>query len=424
LLDFRVFTSALKQEFEGSTGVLRAYAEYFETLSALPLWCDELGCAVQFTTGQPLGMKGSFQVLTWMNFLAAGAASLGKCCTADVMGIARVTDNSLKVGDAPFMAWSQYDEPANFAVVGDDTVIKADARALYDAIIRSWNGQTNAEKCLVSNKTAEFLSHLITPSAILVTKPKYRLGSRSLFVNAEKAKVRDLKASGLYRLSPDDVTALQTLSAWSTKWADDRASLPKLRSRAPGAISEYDKTVMDSALRIAAELGDRPDDLIEVTPQSSDLMLSLNPSAFTRMAGNGPALGPRRRPTDAITPTTTIYDHHKGEHRDVSPGDQSLAAQYQASMALASRISRLSDVWFGGALSDDGNLNPESGPSTRQRRVGPTDETVLLVAAELVDQDGKRRPTDVEISNAARTAIEVDFPCADISYEDEGLLPL
>jgi hypothetical protein len=92
-------------------------------------------------------------------------------------------------------------------------------------------------------------------------------------------------------------------------------------------------------------------------------------------------------------------------------------------MALASRISCLSDIWFGGALSDDGNLNPESGPSTRQKRVGPTDETVLLVAAELVDQDGKRRPTDAEISNAARTAIEVDFPCADTSKEDEGLLP-
>jgi hypothetical protein len=92
LLDFRVFTRALKRDFPGSTGLLAEYAEYFEDLASLPLWSEELGVAVQFATGQPLGMKGSFQILTWMNYLAAASASLGYARSRD-LGIAKVVDH-------------------------------------------------------------------------------------------------------------------------------------------------------------------------------------------------------------------------------------------------------------------------------------------------------------------------------------------
>jgi hypothetical protein len=408
LLDFRVFTNALKQSFRGSTGLLALYAEYFETLSELPMWCEELGVAVQFTTGQPLGMKGSFQVLTWMNALAAGASSLGECHFGDV-GFATVVDNSIGRTDVkPWLTKRSKDEPANFAVVGDDTVIEAEARSLYDAIITSWNGQTNAEKCLVSSETAEFLSHLITPTTVLVIKPKYRLGHNSLFVNAEKAKVRNIKASGLYRLSPDDVTALEILSEYSVKELDDRMSLPRFRSRKTGAVSEYDKAIMDSALRITAELGSRPDLSVEVTPVSADLALSLNPQPFTRQAGDGPAIGPRRRPTDAITPTTSVYNYLEGKHQDVAPDDLGLAATYQAAMNQATRIAELSQLWLEGD-NDTSDSDPETDLAAKPKRGGPTDETVLLVASELVDLDNGKRPTDEQISQAAIQAVSIDY---------------
>lgn len=403
LLDFRILTTALKRPFPDSRGVLALYAEYFEALSELPLWCDELGVAVQFTTGQPLGMKGSFQVLTWMNAMAAGAASIGECRVA-CLDFATVVDNSTGI-----RTYGRSGNAANYAVVGDDTVLEAKARERYDSIISSWNGKTNAEKCLVSSETAEFLSHLITPHAILVTKPKYRMGSNSLFLNAEKAKVRDIKASGLYKLTPDDVTALATLSAWSTKFADDRTSLPTLRSRATGAHSEYDKTIMDSALRIAAEYGDTPDLAVEVTPVSSDLALSLDPPPFTRRAGDGPALGPRRRPTDAITPTTVVYDHHQGADRVVAPDDLGLAAQYQAAMNRAKQLAEYERLWLGKGDYDDRQDNPETDLAAKPKRGGPTNETILLTAAELVDLDGRNRPTDEQISDAARRAVILDY---------------
>jgi hypothetical protein len=286
-------------------------------------------------------------------------------------------------------------------------VLDAAALSDYDAIIRSWNGKTNAEKCLVSDKTAEFLSQLITPHTVIAIKPKYRMGSNSLFINAEKAKVKDIKASGLYRLTPDDRTALSILAEWSVKELDDRTSLPHLRSRGGSSRSEYDMRVMDSALKIAAELGPQPDEVLETTPVSSDLALDQNRSTFTRKAGDGIARGPRRRLTDAVSPNTTVYDHRVGDHVPMAPGEDTLKHHMELMRARAQYLQRLAAVWDG---TTDGSLpTTDSDLAAIPKRGDPSDETLLLVAAELLDPNNGAKPTDADISRAADQAVKEEF---------------
>lgn len=222
LLDYTVFTSALKRDFRGKTGLLEAYASYFEELSSLPLYCEPLNSPIQYSTGQPLGMKGSFQTLTIMNAIA---------------GIKSAKQSGISPNDS-------------FRVVGDDFIADSRITPAYHKIIESWGGKTNEDKAMKSYTHGEFLSKIVTANHIYTLKPKYRLGKHAVFINAEKAKKRDVL--GLYRLSKDEKEYLDILSEYSVSPLDSRTSLPRLRS-IQTEVTEEELEWVSNALQILAD---------------------------------------------------------------------------------------------------------------------------------------------------------------------------
>jgi hypothetical protein len=158
LLDFR----PVLHSFPQVTPLQKLYNETFEELAMLPSWVGDdnsrFSGAISLGTGQPLGLKGSFQLLTAQN-LAAGlyAASM-----------------------------ANEDPHDSFAIVGDDFVCKSSLAPYYKMFIEHFHGETNLEKALESDTHVEFLSHLVTKSQIYKMKPKYHPGQEALWINADK----------------------------------------------------------------------------------------------------------------------------------------------------------------------------------------------------------------------------------------------
>lgn len=184
LLDFRALTRELSR-LGDKTPMLKESVEYFTHLAELPLYVPDLDGAISFRTGQPLGMAGSFQILTVMNYLTGYQA-------AKEAGL---------------------DPRDSFRVCGDDFVCDSRMADAYNRRIAAVSGKTNLEKSLTSNRYAEFLSQLITRDSVVPMKPYYRPGKSSWLVNAEKSTVD--RVNHVYRLSKSDREVLDLLAATS-----------------------------------------------------------------------------------------------------------------------------------------------------------------------------------------------------------------
>lgn len=321
-LDYRVMTRGLKRDFPGKTGLLEEYATYFEELSSLPLWCDAVDSPVQFKTGQPLGMKGSFQTLTVMNLVAGSIAS--------------------KKANRP-------DNP--FRVVGDDFVCHSEIADAYSEVITSWGGSTNVEKAMRSNKYAEFLSHIVSKDRVYITKPKYRPGNKLVFSNLDKSKIRSYK--GIYRMTANEANAVDIMSHYSVDEMDYRANLPHFRSKDHN-MDSYSLSVMSAALDVVAELRQAEPDSYQVNSMVFDYLEEADPTILDRIRAS---LDVQRIPTglvrgDATTmPTSTdVYDHKIGDRRTKTSKSQ----DYKSALQKASDMQKIHKVLHTG---EDDRIN-------------------------------------------------------------------
>jgi len=311
-LDYRVFTRGLKRDFPGKTGLLEEYATYFEELSSLPLWCDGINSPVQFKTGQPLGMKGSFQTLTAMNLFAGLIACKRSGHQED-----------------------------SFRVVGDDFVCHSEIAAAYSDTIQSWGGTTNVEKAMQSNKYAEFLSHIVSKDKVYITKPKYRPGNKLVFSNLDKAKVRSQR--GIYRLTPSEADAVDIMSAYSVDEMDFRANLPHFRSK-DYEMDDYSLSVMSAALDVVAELRQAHPDEYQVNSIIFDYLEEADPSILDRVRES---LDVERIPSGLVRGDTTtmpvsteVYDHKIGKQRAKTSKSQ----DYKSALSKADDMRKIDKV--------------------------------------------------------------------------------
>lgn len=355
-----------------SNKVLCMYTELFEKVSQLPLQCDSLDSPIQFTTGQPLGMKGSFQILTLMNFTAGMIACQRK-------GV----------------------NPADhFRVVGDDFICSETVASEYSDIIQQMGGITNLEKTICSKSYGEFLSKLVTPVEIYSIKPKYRLGHKALFLNAEKATKKDIL--GLYKMSTIERNSLEILQQYSVKDYDYRTNLPKLRSQ-NHMTSSFDKVVASTLLSLLANLKQSdPKDLViskssiqyaldeqhdeELAPKTRIVrkkvfrrgkVVSDERTSTTKNTLNNYVLSEDSEP-DIIAPTIVErYDHHKGSNSNIT--DQGIQQQYQKAMKQANELTMIDNLI-------NGNINDWCGSVDPQFHFTPA--TLLDISLDIINQLG------------------------------------
>lgn len=121
--------------------------------------CGIVGNEIGWTVGQPLGLRPSFPILTLMNASFASEA-------------VKQIDGRRSHG--------------HFACVGDDLIIETKYADAYMAKVASFNGKINNEKTLVSDKYAEFCSHLVTRSTYYPLKPRFIMEVDGSFQNVEK----------------------------------------------------------------------------------------------------------------------------------------------------------------------------------------------------------------------------------------------
>jgi len=328
-LDFRCFTRGMIEaaneylRFKPTSEyaiLVKTYLEYFEAAAELPFWCEELNSPIQLATGQPLGLAGSFQILTLTNKYAGDYACV----------------NSSK------------DPNDSYKVVGDDFIAHAEVARAYDEIIVRMCGSTNLEKSMESQRYGEFLSHIVTADRIYTVKPKYRPSRKSMFVNLEKSKLSNYK--GIYKLSATEREAVRILSKYSVDDFDSRTQLPRLRSK-DLSVDQYDKTITSIALKLITEYrGDNrfreyriPEDQLEYLIMEQYASLDKNdiefPIIYSETDDNvrvekvpQPICGSEgiaKLPTE-----TMVYDHHLNGYRP---------KQSQKS-AKASYLSRAKDI--------------------------------------------------------------------------------
>jgi hypothetical protein len=134
---------------------------------------------ISWSVGQPLGLRPSFPILTLMN------SDFARQAIIEV--------------DGRF-------EPHHFACVGDDLVIESKYADAYMRIVASYNGKINNEKTMVSDRYAEFCSHMVTKSSIYPLKPKWIDKVDGTTQNVEKFTTSGLKPQvppWAYRLHND-----------------------------------------------------------------------------------------------------------------------------------------------------------------------------------------------------------------------------
>jgi len=143
--------------------------------------CGIPGNEVGWTVGQPLGLRPSFPILTIMN---ASFAS----------GAVREVDGEFSTG--------------HFACVGDDLIIESKYADAYMTKVTGFNGKINNDKTMVSDRYAEFCSHLITRSSCYPLKPRFISSLEGSLQNVEK-----FTTSGLHPRVPSWVKDLHDLQA-------------------------------------------------------------------------------------------------------------------------------------------------------------------------------------------------------------------
>lgn len=296
LLDFRVITDSFEEsEFKE----LALSASFFREMAESPFFVPELGGSIHFATGQPLGMKGSFQTLTLMNWSAGVIAS----------------------------AAAGLDPDDSFRVVGDDMVCDTRMATAYNAVIQSWGGKTNQEKALASSNYAEFLSHIVTKNNILKTKPKYSPGRESIMANAEKSTVGRMQH--VYRLSKSDQLSLSIISEYSDF---ENSNIPYIRG--PVRKDKETRDLMSMTLAIFAKRTDTlpkteivKRDSIEYSHREHDVYANESRETDRRIytrSDDGPVFQEPSRGVvhldkGEFSPVVDRFDHHANKRVAVNP---------------------------------------------------------------------------------------------------------
>jgi len=121
--------------------------------------CNIPGNEVGWTVGQPLGLRPSFPILTIMNATFASSAVYQ-------------VDGSFSTG--------------HFACVGDDLIIESRYAQAYMDMVTGFNGKINNDKTMVSDRFAEFCSHMVTRSSCYPLKPRFISELEGSLQNVEK----------------------------------------------------------------------------------------------------------------------------------------------------------------------------------------------------------------------------------------------
>lgn len=317
LLDFRAITDSFE---ESKFKELAISSSFFREMAESPFFVPELGGSIHFATGQPLGMKGSFQILTLMNYSAGAIAAVA----------------------------TGLDPDDSFRVVGDDMICDTRMAEAYDAIIQSWGGKTNQEKALASSNYAEFLSHIVTKNTILKTKPKYSPGRESMMANAEKSTVGRMQH--VYRLSKSDQLSLSIISEYSDF---ENSNIPYIR----GPIRK-DKETRDLMSKTLAVFAKRTDtipkteivsrDSIEYSHREHDVYANESRETDRRIytrSSDGPVYQEPSRGVvhldkGEFSPVVDRFDHHANKRVAVNPDR---GANNEKTRKVASLIRKLRD---------------------------------------------------------------------------------
>lgn len=297
----------------------------FESTASRPFYSKDLESAIGLRTGQPLGMMGSFQTLTAMNF------AIGR--VAEIKATGRFSK-----------------QIPQFAVVGDDFVGDESIMKTYSEEIRNVNGLDNHEKALRSNDHAEFLSHLISRNSIVSMKPKFRLGRNAMWVNAEKTSSN--KVVHCYRLSEEDRNSIEILAA-----IGDPESIADSLTTSSRLPRDEREIVQSTLKRISLEDTGTPDD-ITVSQESVSLSrdetnidrkyLGTNLN-FSRKDKSGQYNV--RRPIEthndeSYSPIIDRYDHKSAKRVDKST--LGLKAKAEASKRKAKLAQKIIDTYENG----------------------------------------------------------------------------
>lgn len=280
----------------------------FEQTATLPFYSKDMSTSVALKTGQPLGMMGSFQTLTAMNFAIGRQAELNS--------------------NHQFS-----DEIPQFCCVGDDFVGDDHIMSEYSSIIRSVNGLDNSEKALHSDHAAEFLSHLITRDRVLAMKPKFQRGKYAVLLNAQKTSVTNVEH--YYRLDKRTHEALDYLA----QVGDPRQSgltTPATSKRQPESVRN-----LVQALEKAVSLEDatKPSTL-EVSKETVELAKSeQNVQHEPPLLSTDGGLHVIHRAVDDhendhFSPIVERYDHHTAKRKK----KQSLKQTYDSQIHRAELI--------------------------------------------------------------------------------------
>lgn len=211
----------------------------FERVAEMPFYSKDLDNAIGLRSGQPLGMMGSFQTLTAMNFMA------GRIACEETHG--------------------RFDsEIPQFAVVGDDFVGDESIMDRYSKTIQSWGGVDNHEKALKSDRYAEFCSHLITRDKVIPMKPKFQLGHNSVWLNSGKTSLN--KTLHVYRLNEEDKQALNTLAMIGDPRETFMGSIGT-----DARLSQEDRLIIESALRSLSLFDEAKSESVDISNETSRL---------------------------------------------------------------------------------------------------------------------------------------------------------
>lgn len=166
--------------------------------------CGITGNEVGWTVGQPLGLRPSFPILTIMNSSFA--------------------ESAIRAVDGKY-------SPGHFACVGDDLIIETKYAQAYMERVTGFNGKINNEKTMVSDRYAEFCSHLITRSTRYPLKPRFISELEGSLLNVEK-----FSTSGLHPKVPNWVKELY--NAQSKYFLEGFNTLKYSNSTSPATLME------------------------------------------------------------------------------------------------------------------------------------------------------------------------------------------
>lgn len=369
LLDFRVLFRAIEQN-KNCSPQLKETLELFSYIAESPFYQPELQVGVTMNTGQPLGLKGSFQVLTLMNYLAGRQACL-----------------QAGLNDLPFR------------VVGDDMIMDSRAAEYYANIIASWSGKTNYEKMLTSSSHAEFCSHIITKGTIMSMKPHYIAGYHNVYINAQKTSVN--KVVHVYRLTAEDKSNLLALGRVSDK---DILNIPFVA--APDKLPKELRRLVSIGKSLFTQLGEIDNsECVHISAQSVDLALQENPSVYTRKRreldrsrytrtpNGGTIYDSPSRLTDndrSFNPVVDEYDHKTGKRVE----KQSEKTVLKRSRKDAEVVRKLTDDVADGIAS-------ELKIPGHDRTVSTT--ALLVTALEIQEHEAKVNSSNDETYSAIRS---------------------